>query len=75
MMKVNKVNVLPVCMETLRAGDTFIYEGSVYMMVMFDRTLRPVNLERANWATNIHSDTRVIKCDCELNVTAPHYNR
>lgn len=68
MLKVNKKSVCPVYMNTLRAGDTFLYEGVVYMMVNMNGTPRPVNLERGNWATNIHSDAKVMPCNCELTV-------
>lgn len=68
MLKVNKKVASPVRFDSLRTGDTFTYDGGVYLMVNFDGRLHPVNLERANWATNIHADSKVMKCDCELTV-------
>ena len=68
MLKVNKKPISSVRFDSLRVGDTFTYDGSVYLMVNFDGRLRPVNLERANWATNIHADSKVMKCECELTI-------
>ena len=69
MLKIKENVRMPVRMDNLKTGDTFTYEGGVYLMVNFNGTPRPVNLERANWATNIHADTRVMRCECELIVT------
>lgn len=68
MLKVNKKDILPTYFKDMRAGDTFLYEGNVYMMVTFNGRVHPINLERANVATNIHMDSRVTRCDCELMV-------
>lgn len=68
MLKINKKPISPIRFDSLRTGDTFTYEGGVYLMVNFDGRVRPVNLERANWATNIHADSKVMKCECELTV-------
>lgn len=68
MLKITNNVRNPIRMDMLKAGDTFTYEGEVYLMVNFNGTPRPVNLNRANWSTNIHSDTRVLRCECELTV-------
>lgn len=68
MLKINKKPISPVRFDSLRVGDTFTYEGGIYLMVNFDGRVRPINLERANWATNIHADSKVLKCECELTV-------
>lgn len=68
MLRVTKRAASPVRFDSMRAGDTFLYDNTVYMMVKFDCRVYPVNLERSNVATNIHADTKVLKCECELNV-------
>ena len=47
MLKVNKKVVSPVRFDSLRTGDTFTYDGGIYLMVNFDGRIRPVHLERA----------------------------
>lgn len=67
MIKVNKKKQDAVRIADMRKGDTFIYNGKLYLVIEEETRRRYLNLETARIETGLHEYSSVPKVNCTLD--------
>lgn len=67
MIKVNKKKQDAVRISDMKKGDTFIYNGKLYLVIEEETRRRYLNLETARIETGLHEYSSVPKVNCTLD--------
>ncbi len=67
MIKVNKKKQDAVRIADMKKGDTFIYNGKLYLVIEEETRRRYLNLETARIETGLHEYSSVPKVNCTLD--------
>ena len=67
MIKVNKKKQDAVRIADMRKGDTFIYNGKLYLVIEEETRRKYLNLETARVETGLHEYSSVPKVNCTLD--------
>lgn len=67
MIKVNKKKQDAVRIADMRKGDTFIYNGKLYLVIEEETRRKYLNLETARIETGLHEYSSVPKVNCTLD--------
>lgn len=67
MIKVNKKKQDAVRIADMKKGDTFIYNGKLYLIIEEETRRRYLNLETVRIETGLHEYSSVPKVNCTLD--------
>lgn len=67
MIKVNKKKQDAIRIADMKKGDTFIYNGKLYLVIEEETRRRYLNLETARIETGLHEYSSVPKVNCTLD--------
>lgn len=67
MIKVNKKKQDAVRIADMKKGDTFIYNGKLYLVIEEETRRKYLNLETARIETGLHEYSSVPKVNCTLD--------
>lgn len=67
MIKVNKKKQDTVRIADMRKGDTFIYNGKLYLVIEEETRRKYLNLETARIETGLHEYSSAPKVNCTLD--------
>lgn len=67
MIKVNKKKQDAVRIADMKKGDTFIYNGKLYLVIEEETRRKYLNLETARVETGLHEYSSVPKVNCTLD--------
>lgn len=67
MIKINKKKQDAVCVADMKKGETFIYNGKLYLVIEEETRRKYLNLETARIETGLHEYSSVPKVNCTLD--------
>ena len=67
MIKVNKKKQDAVRIADMKKGDTFIYNGKLYLVIEEETRRKYLNMETARVETGLHEYSSVPKVNCTLD--------
>lgn len=67
MIKINKKKQDAVRIVDMKKGETFIYNGKLYLVIEEETRRKYLNLETARIETGLHEYSSVPKVECSLN--------
>lgn len=67
MIKINKKKQDAVRIVDMKKGDTFIYNGKLYLVIEEESRRKYLNLETARIETGLHEYSSVPKVNCTLD--------
>ena len=67
MIKINKKKQDAVRIVDMKKGDTFIYNGKLYIVIEEENRRKYLNLETARIETGLHEYSSVPKVNCSLD--------
>lgn len=67
MIKVNKKKQDAVRIADMKKGDTFIYNGKLYLVIEEETRRKYLNLETARVETGLHEYSSIPKVNCTLD--------
>lgn len=67
MIKINKKKQDSVRIVDMKKGETFIYNGKLYLIIEEETRRKYLNLETARIETGLHEYSSVPKVECSLN--------
>lgn len=67
MIKVNKKKQDAIRIADMKKGDTFIYNGKLYLVIEEETRRKYLNLETARIETGLHEYSSVPKVNCTLD--------
>lgn len=67
MIKINKKKQDAVRIVDMKKGDTFIYNGKLYLVIEEESRRKYLNLETARIETGLHEYSSVPKVNCSLD--------
>jgi len=67
MIKVNKKKQDAIRIADMKKGDTFIYNGKLYLVIEEETRRKYLNLETARVETGLHEYSSVPKVNCTLD--------
>lgn len=67
MIKINKKKQDAVRIMDMKKGDTFIYNGKLYLVIEEESRRKYLNLETARIETGLHEYSSVPKVNCSLD--------